>query len=298
MPSSGRRIKTFSVSISVLVLVLVSIVIVIASLLTLGSMAAQRYRKKHRQMVAEAFQNYEVAVQRYEALQEELQEIRKSYSAFRSVIEGDLGIEMAQPGDGLGKGGPEMSELEDVSVAGLYSVDETIDDTAVELPSVMVETASLKSGIEHLARIADAKIDELAKTPSIWPVNAEPGERWISSSFGWRKSPFTGAREMHAGLDISGRHGTPIIAPADGTIAKMKRDRFLGKFIEISHNEKFSTMYGHLDDFAKGMKLGTEVKRGEVIGYMGKTGRTTGCHLHYEVRVHDKRVNPIEYILD
>jgi murein DD-endopeptidase MepM/ murein hydrolase activator NlpD len=191
-----------------------------------------------------------------------------------------------------------MSELEDVSVAGLYSTDEIVDGASVELPSVMVEAASLKSGIERLAKIADARIDELAKTPSIWPVDAEPGERWISSSFGWRKSPFTGAREMHAGLDISARRGTPIIATADGTIVKMKRDRFLGKFVEIRHNEKFSTMYGHLDNFAKGMKSGTKIKRGEVIGCMGNTGRTTGCHLHYEVRVHGKRVNPIEYILD
>jgi murein DD-endopeptidase MepM/ murein hydrolase activator NlpD len=103
---------------------------------------------------------------------------------------------------------------------------------------------------------------------------------------------------MHEGIDITAPLDTPLIATADGTIKAISKDRFLGNYIDICHNEKFSTRYGHLNEFAEGIEVGTEVKRGQVIGYMGRTGRSTGCHVHYEVMVHGRRVNPADYILN
>jgi len=103
---------------------------------------------------------------------------------------------------------------------------------------------------------------------------------------------------MHTGVDLAARQGTHLVATADGTIVKIEKDRFLGNFIEIWHNEKFSTLYGHMKAFAEGMEQGTRVKRGDVIGYMGKTGRTTGTHVHYEVKLNGESVNPMDYILD
>jgi murein DD-endopeptidase MepM/ murein hydrolase activator NlpD len=283
--------KTFSLSMGILIPILVSFAVVVTASLTIGSLATWSFCKRQRQKAAEA-------IQKYEALQRELQEVRKSYSDFVGILD----IEMAEPGDESGsesgKGGPETPELTDVSIAELSSADETAGDAGVDLPSVLREAASLKSDLNKLTRIAQARIADFNATPSIRPI--KQGEQfWVSSGFGVRRSPFNKERwERHQGIDISSRRGTPLVATADGTIANMGKDRFLGNFVEIRHNEKFSTLYGHMDRFAKDMKKGTEVKRGEVIGYMGRTGRTTGCHVHYEVRVYGKPVNPVDYILN
>jgi murein DD-endopeptidase MepM/ murein hydrolase activator NlpD len=286
MPSSGRRMRTFSISMSRLILILISFAVVVTASLTIGSLATWRFYERQKQVAAEAVQNHE-------ALQKEVREIRKSYSDLANI----LGIEIVETNDELGKGGPEMPELTDVSISEPSSADEITDNAGMD--SVLMEAASLKTDFEDLARIANAKIAELAMTPSIWPVKLEPEtQMWISSRFGTRRSPFTKAWERHEAMDISSRHGTPIVATADGTIADMGKDRYLGNFVEVRHNEKFSTLYGHMNRFAKDMKKRTKVERGQVIGYMGRTGRTTGTHVHYEVRVYDKPVNPANYILN
>jgi len=119
---------------------------------------------------------------------------------------------------------------------------------------------------------------------------------WISSGFGWRKSPFTGLREFHQGLDISSKRGTPIIAPADGKVISTGKALHIGKFIKIKHNDKFTTLYGHLLQFK--VEKGQKVKRGDIIGLMGNTGMSTGYHLHYEVRKDNVSINPRNHILN
>ncbi len=142
--------------------------------------------------------------------------------------------------------------------------------------------------------------------PSILPVKLqqENGEKygyWYSSNFGWRSHPLTKKREFHKGLDIKTRSGVPIIAAADGKVVRIERDGYLGKIIEIDHEgTKLKTLYAHLKDYADGLRVGHKVTRGQIIGYVGNTGRSTGAHLHYGVYdIKEKRwVNPIKYILD
>ena len=131
----------------------------------------------------------------------------------------------------------------------------------------------------------------LASTPSIWPT-----EGWISSRFGYRNSPFTGQREFHKGLDISGRIGTPVYAPAKGTVVFAGVDGGYGKAMVLNHGAGLVTRYAHLHRIA--VKRGQTVTRGEMIGYIGNTGRSTGPHLHYEVRLNGVTVNPERYILN
>lgn len=150
---------------------------------------------------------------------------------------------------------------------------------------------------KNLEGIVDELIDRKSEwdtKPTLLPV--ETDEYWISSGFGWRKSPFTGRREFHSGLDISSRRGTPIIAPADGTVISVGKDRYLGKFIKIAHSDTLTTLYGHL--LEQKVTKGEAVKRGDVIGLMGNTGLSTGHHLHYGVQVDKKNVNPYHYILN
>lgn len=131
----------------------------------------------------------------------------------------------------------------------------------------------------------------LASMPSIWPVNG-----FISSSFGGRISPFGRGSQFHKGLDIAGRVGTPIIAPADGTIIMAGHDGAYGISVELNHGGGIVTKFAHMQRTV--VKQGEYVRRGQVLGYVGMTGRTTGPHLHYEVRLNGVPVNPMRYILE
>ncbi len=131
----------------------------------------------------------------------------------------------------------------------------------------------------------------LASTPSIWPTRG-----WVTSGFGYRKSPFTGLPEKHEGLDIAARLGSEIRATADGKVILAGRESGYGNMIEIDHGYGVLTRYGH--NSKNLVKVGDKVKRGQVIGLIGSTGRSTGPHVHYEVMVNGIPVSPRNYILE
>ncbi|MHC8492554.1 peptidoglycan DD-metalloendopeptidase family protein [Thalassospira sp. SM2505] len=121
------------------------------------------------------------------------------------------------------------------------------------------------------------------------PIN---GAR-LSSGFGQRKHPILGYTKMHKGIDFAAPRGTPIFAAGNGTIAKIGRNGGYGNYIRIRHNDSYETAYAHMKGFAKGLKQGSRVKQGDVIGYVGSTGASTGPHLHYEILKNNAQVNPI-----
>lgn len=131
----------------------------------------------------------------------------------------------------------------------------------------------------------------LASTPSIWPVRG-----YLSAGFGNRIDPFTGLRDFHPGIDISTPMGTRVIAPADGVVVFCGKKNGYGNAIVVDHGYGLVTRYGHLDGF--NVRPGQRVRRGDVIGFVGNTGRSTAPHLHYEVWVNDQTRNPIQYIID
>ncbi len=144
---------------------------------------------------------------------------------------------------------------------------------------------------QDLIRALRTQKNTLTATPSIWPV-----EGFISSHFGMRRSPFGRGRAFHKGLDISGRIGTRIVATAEGAIKQSGYDGAYGISVEIDHGRGIVTKYAHLQ--RSNVKMGQWVRRGDVIGFLGKTGRVTGPHLHYEVRVGGVPTNPMKYILE
>ncbi len=135
------------------------------------------------------------------------------------------------------------------------------------------------------------KLSYLTSVPSIWPVKG-----WITSGFGYRISPFSHSLEFHEGVDIANALGTPIHAPAEGYVLYAGWARGYGNVLIIGHGYGISTIYGHLKKIL--VKQGQHVYRGEVIALMGSTGRSTGPHLHYEVRVNGVPVNPLNYIIE
>jgi murein DD-endopeptidase MepM/ murein hydrolase activator NlpD len=148
---------------------------------------------------------------------------------------------------------------------------------------------------ESLLKSLEDQQNLLASTPAIRPISR--GEKsWMTSKFGFRQSPFTGQREFHQGYDISTREGTPIMATADGVVIYAGRKGLLGKTVIIDHGHGMVTRYGHCQKFLK--KRGEKVKRWEPIALVGNTGRSTGPHVHYEVRLNGIPVNPFKYILN
>jgi murein DD-endopeptidase MepM/ murein hydrolase activator NlpD len=189
---------------------------------------------------------------------------------------------------GIGGSIPEDREL-DASVENeqerlIHEMDDQVDT---------LENAS-KNQLESLSEVLqkwEEKRNILASTPSILPSAG-----WMSSGFGYRISPFTGRREMHKGIDLVASKGTPIIATADGIITFAGSKGLLGNTVVVDHGHGISTRYAHCSKILT--KLGDTVKRGDFIARIGNTGKSTGTHLHYEMRVNNIQVNPERYMLD
>jgi murein DD-endopeptidase MepM/ murein hydrolase activator NlpD len=141
---------------------------------------------------------------------------------------------------------------------------------------------SVRKGVEDRQALA-------AATPSIWPLAG-----WLTSNYGNRKDPMDGSPDFHAGLDIAADRGTPVHATADGTVALAGYNGNYGNCIEILHAFGIGTRFGHLSSYA--VHVGSQVKRNDVIGYVGATGRTTGYHLHYEILLNGQPINPLKVL--
>jgi len=154
-------------------------------------------------------------------------------------------------------------------------------------------SGSQQEEFESLLRSLEDQQNLLASTPAIRPISR--GVRsWVTSKFGYRKSPFTGKREFHRAYDIASRKGTPILATADGVVTHAGWQSGFGRLVIIKHAFGIETRYAHTSRIR--VTKGQRVSRGDHIADMGSTGRSTGTHLHYEVRVNGKPVNPMIYI--
>jgi murein DD-endopeptidase MepM/ murein hydrolase activator NlpD len=192
---------------------------------------------------------------------------------------------------GLDKSLPENPVSAGVGGVPSYEARPPAPDLTLSLQSMESTATDLTSRSGKLEAFYRDQSALLASTPSVWPVRG-----YVSSRFGARTDPFTGQGDFHPGLDISTPHGTRVHAPADGVVVYTAIRGGYGNAIEIDHGYGLVTRYGHLSGF--GVKPGQRVRRGEVIGFVGSTGKSNGPHLHYEVWTRDKARNPIEFILD
>ena len=153
----------------------------------------------------------------------------------------------------------------------------------------------LLSGLEDRLQTVSTDVDKrnqlAAATPSIWPTHG-----WLSSSMGNRADPFTGEKDFHPGLDISADKGDPVYATADGKVVNASAAGNYGNLVILDHGYGLETRYGHLSAFK--VELGQTVKRGDLVGLVGSTGRATSSHLHYEVRANGRILNPLQLLLN
>jgi murein DD-endopeptidase MepM/ murein hydrolase activator NlpD len=175
-------------------------------------------------------------------------------------------------------------------VAGVDEI-ESGQQSGVGGDGLQQRSDSLGRRLDRIEASLDNQIRQAAATPAISPVRGI-----LTSAYGYRKDPISGERALHRAVDLSTAPGQPVMATADGIVLRAERSGRLGNAVVIAHGFGFTTRYGHLSRFA--VQAGERVARGEVIGYVGNTGRATGYHLHYEVLADGSPVNPLIYILD
>jgi murein DD-endopeptidase MepM/ murein hydrolase activator NlpD len=226
-----------------------------------------------------------------DTLRQTMERIQKDENTIRSF----LGLEKGQEETtGLGQGGEPSPDLSTIAPT------DAMDSGSMPFPakprqvSVLQRAQQLETDLQELVGTMRSQRRSWDSTPSIIPIDVT--NYWFSSGFGWRRSPFTGLKEFHNGLDISSRKGTLIIAPADGKVIKRGYDKYLGKYLKIDHGGNIVTTYGHLSGY--NVSPGQKVERGDMVAFMGNSGLSTGNHLHYIIKVKNRCVNPLHYILN
>nr|MEE4268965.1 M23 family metallopeptidase [Candidatus Krumholzibacteria bacterium] len=168
----------------------------------------------------------------------------------------------------------------------------SFDGLDEELGQLLRQARIQRQGYQAILDTLGARESMRAKIPSIRPTDTG----WLSSRFGFRNDPFTGKQTFHRGLDFSVPAGTDVRVTGTGKVVAVQQQRGLGKVVKVDHGNDVMTVYAHLDRIL--VKKGAMVERGQVIAKSGNSGRSTAPHLHYEIRVQGRSVNPITYILD
>lgn len=174
-----------------------------------------------------------------------------------------------------------------------YDNSQLVTNTTKRIDGLRKELAIQSKSLDAILKMAKAKDKLLAAIPAIQPVRNENLKSMVSG-FGYRTDPFTKARKMHKGMDFTAKTGTPIFATGDGVVARADNTASgYGNHIVIRHGFGYETLYGHLSRYK--CRAGQRIKRGDIIGYVGSTGRSEGPHLHYEVHKNGKVVNPLNF---
>ena len=244
--------------------------------------------------IANSYTHMLLKVSHYNEVSAENEKLKKYYSHLEQVVQ-ERDIQVAS----LSSLANEVSalyglKLEAILVASAPNAQDaqmssSLDQlyTLKKLALSGAATAGIALGLSRNATAGDwfrAK-----SVPNLWPVEGQ-----VTGSFGERIDPFNGEGAFHSGMDISASFGTPVVAPADGTVTFASFLGGYGRAVAIDHGHGISTRYGHLANFA--VIAGQYIHRGDTIGYVGASGRSTGPHLHYEVRINETPVNPRKYM--
>lgn len=174
-----------------------------------------------------------------------------------------------------------------------YDNSELIKNTTERLDVLIKQTVVQSRSLDEIEKLAANRAELIKAIPSIQPIRNEDLSR-IASGFGKRKDPFTKLWRMHSGIDFTAKKGTPVYATGDGMVKRAdNRSSGYGKHIRVDHGYGYVSLYAHLSGY--NVRRGQRVKRGEIIGYVGNTGRSAGSHLHYEIFKDGKRIDPINF---
>lgn len=174
-----------------------------------------------------------------------------------------------------------------------FNNSEMISATTKRMDIIQKQMVVQSKSLDEITKLAAEKERLLAAIPAIQPISNEDVTR-MASGYGWRSDPFTKARKMHFGMDFTAPKGTPVYATGDGTVTRAdSKSAGYGNHIRIDHGFGYISLYGHLSKY--NVTSGRRVKRGDLIGFVGSTGRSEAPHLHYEIFKDDQRINPINF---
>jgi murein DD-endopeptidase MepM/ murein hydrolase activator NlpD len=230
-----------------------------------------------------------VKTQRFNELRNEKEALKSQYSQLEQIAQ-----QNQLQAQSLSSLADEVSSLyglkQDPSLAEDDPASASLQQLYALRMTAMTGAASVGIGMGDVHQASLRDWMRLAAAPTLWPVQGR-----ITASFGERIDPFSGEGAFHRGVDISSEIGTPVIAPADGVIAFADAMNGYGRAIVVDHGNGVSTLYGHLSGYS--VSAGQQIHRGDTLGFVGQSGRSTGPHLHYEVRIFNTPVNPHKYLV-
>ncbi len=285
IPHGSGRQRTISLSRKAVktTAILIPSVMLILSVLLVDYFGMRKVRRNYQDLQVE-YSRQEQLLSQYQESIEELELSIAKFDEYRQKLNIMAGLKSEEVLDeDPGIGGPGNGQE--------LSLPSSTDGLAA-LQDIGKQAEGIQDNFSTLSNFFEEQSIILAQTPSIAPTQG-----YMVSGFKYRADPFTGKRTFHPGLDISTQHGNPILATADGIVLETKKELAGGNTIKLSHPQTgYVTVYCHLSKFL--VKPGQHVKRGDTIGLVGRTGRARGPHVHYEVRLNGKRLNPYHFILD
>ena len=286
IPHSEKKIFNFQISLfTISFLILVLAVIIVSFFISTSRYTLTKKEIDELQSAQEGSLNSMIL------FKEELTNLEKSVVDYKNNIKDIIKILGANQSENIfGLGGPE-TEIKNISeIMGLKSKDNFESDLET-IRKINADIAASRKVLQNFTKFLAAREEIIQKIPNNWPII---GGGFITSGFGMRRSPFTGNLAVHQGVDISWWPGAPVRASADGVVVFAGMKGGYGRTVQIQHEYGFQTLYAHLSSISA--YEGKNVTKGEIIGFLGRTGRSTGFHLHYEVRIGTKAVDPMIFM--
>ncbi len=286
VPHSQKKVINFQASIFSLVFFCVFITGVVASFFWFSQRALLT-----RQSLSTLERQTREAQANLDRLKDETGSLLKAAHNFQNAFTGTLSVIGLDSSAGVSRAGAQGGDL-----SSLFGVRETAEGTIREVAELQRLTGFFESSVQpmqEIGKLLESQSSLFSDIPSLWPIQGGIGH--ISMDFGQNKHPFTGQWYIHKGVDLSTyRAGDPILATASGQVVTVEYDPGFGNYIIIKHKHGFFTRYAHLRSFR--VQRGQLVQQGDIIGYIGNTGVSTGPHLHYEVHIGSDVVDPIKYL--
>ncbi len=285
IPHSERKIVNFKISVFALGFLGLLAVAVIGAFLWYST----SYTGINR-LIAQKSNQLESAQTNLDMVREEVGQLRSVARQFEDTLNSTMGV--------VGVAPPQAAQNAQLrgdlaSLVGLQQVEQGAVREVGELKNLRTYLTTTSEPLAQISNVLSSQKSLLVDIPTLWPLKDVRG--WITTPFGPAIHPFTGQWYLHKGIDIAQRMGTPVVATANGKVAKVDYEALgYGNYIDLKHNYGFSTRYGHLSRAY--VVKGQDVVRGQVIAAMGATGLATGPHLHYEVRIGTEVVDPTKYL--
>lgn len=286
IPHSEKKIFNFQISIFTIFF----LVVILSGIVVTFFVSTSRYTLTKKEM-EKLVNTQEGNINALRLFEDEIENLDKVVIDYKNNIKDIIKLLGASQSENIfGMGGPE-TEIKNLSEIMGLKTKSSYEDEVETIRRINADIVASERVLENFKKFLAAREEIIQKIPNNWPII---GGGFITSPFGMRRSPFTGKLAMHQGVDISWWPGAPIRASADGVVVFAGMKGGYGRTVQVQHEYGFQTLYAHCSSLR--VYEGQKVQKGEIIAFLGRTGRATGFHLHYEVRIGTKAVDPMIFM--